>query len=290
MTESRLTVLKTHKLFIKGAFPRGESGRTHPLHDKDGGVLAQLCTASRKDLREAVEAAKAAQPSWAAATPYLRGQIVYRLAEMIEGRADELAAALRETTGASAKNARAEVDAAIDRTICFAGWADKLGSVLGNQNSVAAPYWNFTAPESVGVLGIIAPEEAPLLGFVSMWLPALCAGNAVIVLASETCPLPALLMAESMPSSDVPAGVFNLLTGFRDELLKPFASHREIDGVVAAVNNAQATVLRELGADNLKRVRILDERHDWSSATCDGPDAFGGVVEYKTTWHPQSSE
>ena len=165
-----------------------------------------------------------------------------------------------------------------------------MGSVLGNQNSVAAPYWNFTAPESVGVLGIIAPEKAPLLGFVSMWLPALCAGNAVIVLASESLPLPALLMAESMPSSDVPAGVFNLLTGFREELLKPFASHREIDGVVAAVNNAQATVLREQGADNFKRVRILDDRHDWSSASCDGPDAFGGVVEYKTTWHPQSSE
>ncbi|MCE9619578.1 MAG: aldehyde dehydrogenase family protein [Planctomycetes bacterium] len=290
MNEDRLTVLKTHKLFIKGAFPRGESGRTHPLRDKHNGVLAQLCTASRKDLREAVEAAKGAQPAWAASTPYLRGQILYRLAEMIEGRAEEFTAALRETTDAGAKSARAEVDATIDRTICFAGWADKMVSILGNQNPVAAPYWNFTSPEPIGVLGIVAPDDSPLLGFVSLWLPALCAGNTVVVLASERCPLPALLMAESMPTSDVPAGVFNLLTGFREELLKPLGSHRDIDGVIAAVDNDHATVLRDQGADNLKRVRILNAKRDWTSETCDGPGAFHGSVEYKTTWHPLSAE
>jgi aldehyde dehydrogenase (NAD+) len=208
---------------------------------------------------------------------------------MLEGRADELAAALHETTDLGAKRSRAEVDASIDRVIGFAGWADKIASVLGNQNPVAAPYWNFTTPEPVGVLGIVAPDESPLLGFVSLWLPALCAGNAVVALASERSPLPALLVAESMPASDVPAGVFNLLTGFREELLKPLASHRDIDGVVAAVDDEHAAVLREQGADNLKRVRVIGAAHDWTKSSCDGPEAFRGAVEYKTVWHPVSA-
>ena len=289
--DDRVTVLKTHKLFIKGAFPRGESGRTHALRDADGGLIGHLCTGSRKDTREAVEAARAALPGWSAATPYLRGQILHRLAEMLESRADELAQAVRESTGASAKKARAEVHAGIDRIVCFAGWSDKITSVLGNQNPVAQPFHNFTTPEPVGTIGVIAPESSSFLGFLSLWLPAVCAGNTVVCMASQSRPLPALLVAESMPSSDVPAGVFNLITGMRKELLPAFAAHRDLDGIVACADDAEGATLREAGADNLKRVRVVPEDADFTDAHAwEGPAAFRGSVEYKTVWHPMSAE
>jgi len=287
----RVTVLKTHKLFIKGAYPRGESGRTHPLRDVDGGLIGHLCTGSRKDTREAVEAARAALPSWSAATPYLRGQILHRLAEMLESRAAELTQAIRDTTGASAKKAHAEVDAGIDRIVCFAGWSDKITSVLGNQNPVAQPFYNFTSPEAVGTIGVIAPESSSFLGFLSLWLPAVCAGNTVVCMASESRPLPALLVAESMPNSDVPAGVFNLITGLRKELLPAFAAHRDLDGLIACATEKEAAGLRELGADNLKRVRVVAEKTDFTNEHAwEGPEAFRGAVEYKTVWHPMSAE
>lgn len=287
----RVTVLKTHKLFIKGASPRGESGRTHPLRDVDGGLIGHLCTGSRKDTREAVEAARAALPSWSAATPYLRGQILHRLAEMLESRAAELTQAIRDTTGASPKKAHAEVDAGIDRIVCFAGWSDKITSVLGNQNPVAQPFYNFTSPEAVGTIGVIAPESSSFLGFLSLWLPAVCAGNTVVCMASETRPLPALLVAESMPNSDVPAGVFNLITGLRKELLPAFAAHRDLDGLIACATEKEAAGLRELGADNLKRVRVVAEKTDFTNEHAwEGPEAFRGAVEYKTVWHPMSAE
>ena len=290
-SNDRVTVLKTHKLFIKGAYPRGESGRTHALRDADGGLMAHLCTGSRKDLREAVEAARAALPGWSAATPYLRGQILHRLAEMLEGRAAELAQAIADTTGRSAKKARAEVNAGIDRIVCFAGWSDKIASLLGNQNPVAQPFHNFTVPEPVGALGVIAPESSPFLGFVSMWLPALCAGNTVVCMASENLPLPALLVAESMPGSDIPAGVFNLLTGTRKELLPAFAAHRDLDGIVACGDAKEGAALREAGADNLKRVRVVASDADFECERAwEGPEAFRGAVEYKTVWHPMSAE
>jgi len=290
-TDERVTVLKTHKLFIKGAYPRGESGRTHALRDAEGGLLAHLCTGSRKDTREAVEAARAALASWSAATPYLRGQILYRLAEMLESRAAEIMSAIRETTGRSVKKSRAEVHAGIDRIVCFAGWSDKITSVLGNQNPVAQPFYNFTSPEPVGTIGVICPENSPFLGFVSMWLPALCAGNTVVCMASESLPLPALLVAESMPNSDVPAGVFNLITGLRKELLPAFAAHRDLDGLVASADDKESAMLRELGADNLKRVRVIEVQTDFEcKETWEGPKAFRGAVEYKTVWHPMSVE
>jgi acyl-CoA reductase-like NAD-dependent aldehyde dehydrogenase len=287
----RVTVLKTHKLFIKGAYPRGESGRTHALRDVDGGLIGHLCTGSRKDTREAVEAARAALPAWSAATPYLRGQILHRLAEMLESRAAELTQAIRDTTGASAKKARAEVDAGIDRIVCFAGWSDKITSVLGNQNPVAQPFYNFTSPEAVGTIGVIAPESSSFLGFLSLWLPAVCAGNTVVCMASESRPLPALLVAESMPNSDVPAGVFNLITGLRKELLPAFAAHRDLDGLIACANDKEAAGLRELGADNLKRMRVVAEKTEFTNEHAwEGPEAFRGAVEYKTVWHPMSAE
>jgi acyl-CoA reductase-like NAD-dependent aldehyde dehydrogenase len=290
-SNDRVTVLKTHKLFIKGAYPRGESGRTHALRDADGGLIAHLCTASRKDTREAVEAARAALPGWSAATPYLRGQILHRLAEMLEGRAGELAKAVADTTGRSAKKARAEVDAGIDRVICFAGWSDKITSLLGNQNPVAQPFHNFTTPEPIGTIGVIAPESSSFLGFLSMWLPAVCAGNTVVCMASEHLPLPALLVAESMPGSDLPAGVFNLLTGTRKELLPAFAAHRDLDAIVACADDKEAAGLREAGADNLKRVRVLPPNTDFEcERSWEGPEAFRGAVEYKTVWHPMSVE
>jgi len=291
VSNDRVTVLKTHKLFIKGASPRGESGRTHALRDADGGLLGHLCTGSRKDLREAVEAARGALPGWSAATPYLRGQILHRLAEMLEGRAAEIASAIRETTGRSARKAQAEVAAGIDRVICFAGWSDKITSLLGNQNPVAQPFHNFTSPEPVGVIGVIAPEQSSFLGFLSLWLPAVCAGNTVVCMASEHLPLPALLVAESLPNSDLPAGVFNLLTGMRKELLPAFAAHRDIDGLVASADEKEAAALREAGADNLKRVHVIRPDADYEDIHAwEGPEAFRGAVEYKTVWHPMSAE
>jgi acyl-CoA reductase-like NAD-dependent aldehyde dehydrogenase len=210
---------------------------------------------------------------------------------MLESRAAELTQAIRDTTGASAKKARAEVDAGIDRIVCFAGWSDKITSVLGNQNPVAQPFYNFTSPEAVGTIGVIAPESSSFLGFLSLWLPAVCAGNTVVCMASESRPLPALLVAESMPNSDVPAGVFNLITGLRKELLPAFAAHRDLDGLIACANDKEAAGLRELGADNLKRMRVVAEKADFTNDhASEGPEAFRGAVEYKTVWHPMSAE
>lgn len=286
----RIPVNKTHKLFIGGAFPRTESGRSSELRGRDGRVLAHLCRASRKDLRQAVEAARAAQPAWERAAPYLRGQILHRLAEMLEGRKAELAAALRATSSRSAASAAREVETAIDRVISMAGWSDKLAMVLGGQNPVAGPYYNFTTPEPVGVVVAVDDSHAPLLGLISLIAPAIVSGNAVVAIASESHPLPALLLAESAPTSDVPAGVFNLLTGSLAELAPQVASHRDVDGVIAAVPESVGSILRAGAAENLKRVRIVDvdapfeDEEPWS-----GAGAFDGLVESKTIWHPAAT-
>lgn len=286
----RLPVVKTHKLFIGGAFPRTESGRSRELRDARGRVTAHLCRASRKDLRQAVEAARAALPGWSRATPYLRGQILHRFAEMLEGRRDELAAALRTTSARSPASARREVEASIDRMISMAGWTDKLAMVLGGQNPVAGPYYNFTTPEPVGVVAIVDASRAPLLGLVSMLAPAIAAGNTVIAIPSESHPLPALLFAESAPTSDVPAGVINLLTGEVKELAPHAASHRDIDGIVAAVEEPTAALLRGGAAENLKRVRLIDPASDFErDEPWSGAGAFDGLVELKTIWHPAAT-
>lgn len=323
---ARLDVTKTYKLFINGQFPRSESGRSLAVATADGRALTHVSHASRKDLRDAVEAARAAQLKWANATAYNRGQVLYRLAEMMEGKHAELAEAIASVRDAGRTEAKRtggragagritkrasrqpplgieasrsgsgkgwnpvpperEVAAAIDRVVCFAGWADKYGQVLGCNNPVAGPYYNFTVPEATGVVGVIAPDAPSLLGLVSLIVPALCSGNAVVALASESNPIPAAVLGEACATSDLPPGVVNLLTGKREELMSHFASHREIMAIHAAgVSAAQARVLREGVAENLKRVAVRGEV-DWLSGECESPAWIESFVEMKTIWHP----
>ena len=260
----RLPVNKTYKLFIGGKFPRSESGRTY---EADGQNVA---LASRKDVRDAVQAARGAQPKWASATAYNRGQVLYRIAEMMEARADEFAALC---------SGRDEVERAIDRWVWYAGFADKLAQVLGSTNPVAGPYFNFTFPEPTGVVATIAPDEPPLLGLVSRLAPALTGGNAVVALASETQPFAAIELAEAIATSDVPGGVVNLLTGRRAELAPWLASHMDVNAIDITGANGLRADLERAAADNVKRVVVAD------------PDAqslweISAFLELKTVWHP----
>ena len=285
----RIPVIKTCKLYINGAFPRSESGRVVPLRNGEWGVVAQVAHASRKDLRDAVEAASAAQPKWGAATAYNRGQVIYRIAEMMEARSTELAATIRDVESCSPAAARREVEASIDRVVRFAGWTDKIAQVLGNQNPVAGPYYNFTVPEPVGVVAVVAPDAPSLLGLVTLLCAPLCAGNAVVAIAGETNPLPAVSLMEILATSDVPAGVVNVLTGQRGELLGHVASHREINAVSAAAADPRTARTLDLGAaENLKRVRLVrDARPDWADdERFAGPWAIEPFVEMRTIWHP----
>ena len=261
---SRLPVRKTYKLFVGGAFPRSESGRTY---EADGQNVAR---ASRKDVRDAVRAARAAQPKWAAATAYNRGQVLYRLAEMAEARVAELA---ELCTG------RDEVERAIDRIVWYAGWADKLPQVLGGTNPVAGPYFNFTIPEPTGVVAVLAPDEPPLLGLVTRLLPPLVGGNVVVAVVSETRPLAAVELAEAIATSDVPGGVVNLLTGFRAELGPVLASHMDVNALDVCGADGQAAELEALAAENVKRV--VHGRADVQS-----PWEISSFLELKTVWHP----
>lgn len=279
----RLPVTKTHKLYIAGTFPRTESGRSIAVKNASGEVLAHVCQGSRKDLRNAVEVAQKVQPKWAGATAYLRGQILYRIAEMMEGRASELAEAL---TATGANNAQAEVAAAIDLTIAYAGWADKWQQVLGTNNAVAGPYYNFTVPEPTGVAVVVAPDEPGLLGLIALLLPIVCAGDAAVCIASETHPLIVAPLAECLATSDLPGGVVNLITGFRDELVEHIATHRDIDAVHAAGLSAEhASTLRAGSAENLKRVTLHDAV---ALDTAADPWWIEPFVEMKTVWHPSA--
>jgi acyl-CoA reductase-like NAD-dependent aldehyde dehydrogenase len=295
----RLEVAKTYKLFIGGAFPRSESGRSLPVLGAKGQVLAHISHASRKDLREAVEAARKALAGWANATAYNRGQVLYRLAEMLEGKRCELEEAISHVqppkTRARSKAAPAlapkrEVTLSIDRLVSFAGWADKYAQVLGCNNPVAGPFYNFTSPEPSGVVAAVAPDEAPLLALVSLIAPALCAGNTVVAVASDANPLPAVILAEACATSDFPAGVVNLLTGQRAELIPHIAGHRDIDAVHAAnLDPAQATALRAGAAENVKRVAVR-QVPDWADAAeCTSPWWIEPLVELKTVWHPSGT-
>jgi acyl-CoA reductase-like NAD-dependent aldehyde dehydrogenase len=261
---TRLPVNKTYKLFIGGAFPRSESGRTYEAQG------ANVACASRKDVRDAVQAARSAQPKWGSASATNRGQVLYRVAEMLEARADEFA---KLCTG------KAEVEKAIDRWVWYAGFADKLTQVLGSSNPVAGPYFNFTIPEPTGVVGIVAPQEPPLLGLVSRLAPALTGGNAVIALASETEPLAAIELAEVIATSDVPGGVVNLLTGRQAELAPWLASHMDVNAIDITGANGSRAGLEVAAADNVKRVVVAE------------PDAqslyeISAFLELKTVWHP----
>jgi len=260
---ARLPVKKTYKLFVGGAFPRSESGRTYEAEGQN------VARASRKDARDAVAAARGAFAGWAGATAYNRGQVLYRLAEMMEARAADLAAVC---TG------RDEVEAAIDRVVWYAGWADKLAQVLGGSNPVAGPYFNFTVPEPTGVVAIVAPDEPALEGLVSRLAPVLTGGNAVVVVASQTHPLAAVELAEAIATSDVPAGVVNILTGLRGELAPVLAGHMDVNAIDVTGADGAAAELERLAADNVKRVvRQRDEQSPWEIAS---------FLELKTVWHP----
>jgi acyl-CoA reductase-like NAD-dependent aldehyde dehydrogenase len=314
MPERRLDILKTYKLLIDGKFVRSESGRSLSISDHSGEVLGHVCHGSRKDLREAVEAAFRALATWSGMTAYNRGQIIYRMAEMLQSRRQEFADLLRATVkqpaGDAAQHApkkpqrrrrirplsvelaREEVDLAVDRLVCFAGWADKFSQVLGCNNPVAGPYYNFTIPEPTGIVGVISPDEPALLGLISLIAPPLCAGNTVIALTSDAHPLCGLVFAEVCATSDVPAGAVNVLSTRRGELIKPLAEHREV-GAISAANVAQdhATALRMGAAENLKRVSVVSiEREAWSDASArHSPWTIEPFIEMKTIWHPSAT-
>jgi acyl-CoA reductase-like NAD-dependent aldehyde dehydrogenase len=292
----RVTVTKTCKLFVNGAFPRSESGRALAIADRAGKTVATIAHASRKDLRDAVEAATAAQAKWANATAYNRGQILYRAAEMAEARHEEFFDAVRALGSVTPAAARREVAESIDRLVCWAGWTDKIAQVLGNQNPVAGPYYDFTVPEPIGTAVVFAPDRPSLLGLVSLVAPAIAAGNACVAVASDANPLPAVSLMETLATSDLPAGVVNILTGKRDELVSPAAAHREIGSIVAAgMTAAQAKTLRLGVGENLKRVRVdgdatPDGGIDWiGDDRWTGPDALEALLDQKTIWHPSAT-
>ena len=275
----RLPVAKTYKLFIDGAFPRSESGRTFPVHGPDGTLLANAARASRKDLRDAVRIARAAQEGWAARTAYNRGQVLYRVAEMLEGRRAELASLLSDT-GLATEAAEEEVEASIDRWVWYAGWSDKVHHVLGTVNPVAGPYFNFTVPEPTGVVGLVASGRPALLGLVSRLVPAIVGGNAVVVVTGGDASLIAVTLGEVLATSDVPAGVVNILTGDRAELLPWLISHLDVNAVdlTGADDELEAEVVAGAAA-NVKRVVFGDVEEE-------SPYAIADFLEMKTLWHP----
>ena len=283
---SRLAVRKTYKLYIGGAFPRSESGRSYAVTSGGGAPLANAALASRKDVRDAVVAARKAQPRWAAATAYNRGQVLYRVAEMMEGRRAQFAAGVAQGEGLSGAEASLVVDEAIDRWVWYAGWADKVAQVAGAANAVAGPYFNFSVPEPVGVVAILAPQESSLLGLVSVLAPVLTTGNAAVVVASEQRPLPALELAEVLATSDLPGGVANVLTGRPAELGPVLAAHRDVEAMdLAGAPEGTAASLEEAGAGNVKRLlRRPATLPDWRAEP--GPDRMLFFVETKTVWHP----
>ncbi|MSR44326.1 MAG: aldehyde dehydrogenase family protein [Phycisphaerales bacterium] len=290
----RADITKTWKLFIGGAYPRSESGRVAPVTDIGAGAggkaLAYIAQASRKDLRDAVEAARGAQEKWAASSGYLRGQIIYRLAELLDARREELVESVRMSGRLGKGRARGEVEQAIDRTLSFAGWCDKLDSVLGGRNPVAGPFHCFSQIEPSGVVAVVAPQEASLLGFLSLTLPAIACGCAVIAVASEKEPIPALVVAECAPSSDIPPGVLNVLTGMRAELVPVIAGHRDIDAVVASLDPELAKIAQIGVSENLKRVRLIDPIERFTDDTIwSSPRSFQSVTEVKTVWHTVGS-
>ncbi|MCK6210009.1 aldehyde dehydrogenase family protein [Georgenia sp. EYE_87] len=280
---TRLAVPKTYKLFVGGKFPRSESGRTYEVTTSDGRFLANASRASRKDARDAVRAARSAQPGWAGATAYNRGQVLYRIAELLEGRRAQFVEEVRETEGVGAAAAAAQVDSAIDVWVWYAGWADKYAQVAGNANSVAGPYFNLSAPEPTGVVAVVAPQESALLGLVSVVAPALVPGNTVVVVASEAAPLSAISLSEVLATSDVPGGVVNVLTGSPAEIAPWLAAHADVNALDLAGAGALDWVDLEIAAaETLKRVL----------PPVDGVPApslgrITSLTETKTVWHPK---
>jgi acyl-CoA reductase-like NAD-dependent aldehyde dehydrogenase len=283
---SSLDVRKTYKLFVRGEFIRTESGRYDPVESPKKKLLANISRGSRKDLREAVRAARAAQPGWASKTAYLKGQIFYRMAEMLEGRAGSFDELLRESRGVTAAAAKREVRAAIDRLVHYAGWSDKFGALLGTVNPVASSYFDFSVPEPMGVVGIVAPEAPDLLGLVSHLAPAVVSGNAVVALISARSPLASLEFAEVIATSDLPAGVVNLISGRKEELVPHLARHMDVNAIADAGGDAALSKsIAEDAAVNVKRVKRYAIR-DYYREEAQGLDFIEAFTEIKTTWHP----
>ncbi|QIK11280.1 aldehyde dehydrogenase [Streptomyces sp. ID38640] len=279
----RLSVFKTYKLYVGGKFPRSESGRVYEVTDSKGTWLANAPLASRKDARDAVVAARKAFAGWSGATAYNRGQILYRIAEMLEGRRDQFVAEVA-AEGLSKAKATAQVDAAIDRWVWYAGWSDKVAQIAGGANPVAGPYFNLSSPEPTGVVAVLAPQDSSFLGLVSVIAPAIVTGNTVVVAAAENAPLPALSLAEVLATSDLPGGVVNILSGRTAELAAPLAAHQDVNALdLAGADDALAKDLETAAADNLKRV-LRPSAVNWTADP--GTGRLLTFLETKTVWHP----
>ena len=287
-TPARIGVRKTYKLYIGGAFPRSESGRSYVVTDHKGGFGANAALASRNDARDAVSAARKAFGGWSGATAYNRGQVLYRVAELLEGRRAQFVSEVRSAEGLAARQAEAVVDAAIDRWVWYAGWADKLTQVRGAANPVAGPYFNFSVPEPTGVVAVLAPAGSSLLGLVSVLAPVIATGNTAVVVASEQRPLPAVTLTEVLATSDVPAGVVNVLTGRTAELAPVLAGHMDVNAIdLTGAEPAARAELERLAAENVKRVFATNEDaagDDWAAAP--GTRRMLAFLETKTVWHP----
>jgi acyl-CoA reductase-like NAD-dependent aldehyde dehydrogenase len=282
---TRLEVLKTYKIYIGGQFPRTESGRYYVAKNKNGVQLANLCLSSRKDFRDAVSAARNAFGGWSAKAAFNRGQILYRIAEMLEGRKAQFIDELMKQDSTAAQ-AEKEVNTSIDRLIYFAGWCDKFPQVYSSVNPVASSHFNFSVPEPTGVVSIIAPQDSSLLGLVSVIAPVIAGGNTCIVLASETKPLCAVTLAEVINSSDVPGGVVNILTGKPSELVKYFADHMDVNAMIYCENDIETIkLIQEKASLNVKRV-ILYNKVKWHNEDAENPYMIMDTQEIKTTWHP----
>lgn len=285
---NRLAVRKTYKLYINGEFPRTESGRVYAVTGKGGELIANACRGSRKDLRNAVAAARKAQSGWAGKTAYNRGQILYRIAEVCESRAAELAEELRRQ-GSTAAAARREVESVIDRWVHYAGWSDKYVQLFGSVNPVAGPYYNFTLPEPTGVVGVVAPEEPSLLGLVSRIAPAIVGGNTVVAITSEARPLAAVTLGEVFETSDVPAGVVNLISGQKSELVPWLAAHMDVNALdITGVEKGAVAAVQQAASENVKRIVRFDATSiGWEDERrSQSPYAIFEFQESKTVWHP----
>jgi acyl-CoA reductase-like NAD-dependent aldehyde dehydrogenase len=283
---SRLSIAKTYKLYIGGAFPRSESGRSYPVRDSKGGFLANAAQGSRKDVREAVVAARKAFGGWSGATAYNRGQVLYRVAELLEGRREQFVAETAASEGVAVKKAQSTVDAAIDRWVWYAGWTDKIATVLGASNPVAGPYFSFSLPEPTGVVGVLAPQSSSLLGLVSVVAPVIASGNTAVVVTSQDRPLPAITLSEVLATSDVPGGVVNIVTGRTAELAPWLASHADVNALdLAGAPESMLAELEATAAGTVKRVlRAKATEPDWTAT----PDTarLRAFLETKTVWHP----
>src|SRR5258708_28140189 len=285
---NRLPITKTPKVYVGGAFIRSESGRVFPIQDSEGNFFANIPQCTRKDLRNAVEAAAKAGRGWAKRTAYNRGQIMYRLGEMLEARSEEMIEAIMKTAGATKAAASKGMEISVDRLIYYAGWADKYEQVLGNVNPVAAPYFNFTVTEPMGIVGVITPDMPPLLPLISIIASVIVSGNTVVALASEKVPYPAILLSGMLATSDLPGGVVNILTGFRKEIVPTFATHAHLRAICGVASAEERKAIQIGAAESVKRVKLLkaEEAYDWFADSVESLYAVKDFLEFKTTWHP----